>query len=131
MVSPIAQAKSIALLRQVSEASTTVTLDRHRFMQILYNLLSNALKFTNAGGEVSLSLDREEMRCGCGFGTAASASAPRICRSCSWSFSSWSPVPSDAMRAPVWVWCSPSAWRNCMEDRSKPKAKWVKAAFLP
>jgi PAS domain S-box-containing protein len=59
VVSPIAQAKSISLSRKVSEEVTTVTLDRHRFMQILYNLLSNALKFTNAGGEVSLRLDRE------------------------------------------------------------------------
>ena len=60
VVSPIAQAKAISLLRQVSEEAVTVTLDRHRFMQILYNLLSNALKFTNAGGQVSLSLDRED-----------------------------------------------------------------------
>ena len=59
VVSPIAQAKSISLIRQVSEALQTVTLDRHRFMQILYNLLSNALKFTNAGGEVRLTVGRE------------------------------------------------------------------------
>jgi PAS domain S-box-containing protein len=59
VVSPIAQAKAICVHRHVSQEAAAVTLDRHRFMQILYNLLSNALKFTNAGGEVSLSLDRE------------------------------------------------------------------------
>jgi protein-histidine pros-kinase len=59
VLSPIAQGKGISLLHRVSEEVTTVTLDRHRLMQILYNLLSNALKFTNADGEVSLSLQRE------------------------------------------------------------------------
>ncbi len=59
VVSPIAQTKAITLHGEVSDQLTTVKLDRHKFMQILYNLLSNALKFTQAGGEVSLSLERE------------------------------------------------------------------------
>jgi PAS domain S-box-containing protein len=59
VISPIARAKTISLHRQVSDEVTTVTLDRHRFMQILYNLLSNALKFTQAGGAVSLSMERD------------------------------------------------------------------------
>jgi PAS domain S-box-containing protein len=58
VVSPLARAKSISLIRQVSEEVEEVILDRHRFLQILYNLLSNAIKFTDAGGEVTLSLDR-------------------------------------------------------------------------
>jgi PAS domain S-box-containing protein len=59
VVSPIAQSKAISLIRHVSGEAANVTLDRHRFMQILYNLLSNALKFTHSGGEVHLSLDRD------------------------------------------------------------------------
>jgi len=59
-VSPIAKAKAIALLRHISAELTVVNLDRHRFMQILYNLLSNALKFTDAGGQVSLVVERDE-----------------------------------------------------------------------
>jgi PAS domain S-box-containing protein len=59
VVSPIAQAKEIVLIRHVSEEVAQVTLDRHRFAQVLYNLLSNAIKFTDTGGEVRLNLDRE------------------------------------------------------------------------
>jgi len=50
--------KDIVLHREVSRAVADVTLDRHKFMRILYNLLSNAFKFTDEGGEVTLRLDR-------------------------------------------------------------------------
>jgi PAS domain S-box-containing protein len=60
VVSPIAKTKAISLHRHVSDDVANVILDRHRFIQILYNLLSNALKFTNTGGRVSVSLDRED-----------------------------------------------------------------------
>ncbi len=59
VVSAIATSKEISLIRHVSPDVAIVTLDRHRFIQILYNLLSNGIKFTNHGGEVSLSLDRD------------------------------------------------------------------------
>ncbi len=59
VVSPIARTKTISLAHHVSNAVARVSLDRHRFIQILYNMLSNAIKFTPAGGKVSLSLERE------------------------------------------------------------------------
>jgi protein-histidine pros-kinase len=53
-VRPIAEAKGIAVQVATSDALDSVTLDRHRFKQVLYNLLSNALKFTNDGGHVAI-----------------------------------------------------------------------------
>jgi PAS domain S-box-containing protein len=50
--------KSIRMTQLVPPDIDTVTLDRQKFMQILYNLLSNALKFTNDGGDVELVLRR-------------------------------------------------------------------------
>jgi signal transduction histidine kinase len=58
IASSVANGKDIKVHCHVAHAAARVTLDRHRFMQILYNLLSNALKFTDSGGEVNLELDR-------------------------------------------------------------------------
>jgi protein-histidine pros-kinase len=53
-VHPIAEAKNIDVKIDVASVPDTVLLDRQRFKQILYNLLSNALKFTNEGGRVRI-----------------------------------------------------------------------------
>jgi PAS domain S-box-containing protein len=53
-VLPIAEGKNIEVNVGVAEGLDTVTLDRQRFNQILYNLLSNALKFTDPGGHVRI-----------------------------------------------------------------------------
>jgi protein-histidine pros-kinase len=50
----IAQKKQIELNVQVADDVGEATLDRHRFKQILYNLLSNALKFTEPNGHVGV-----------------------------------------------------------------------------
>jgi signal transduction histidine kinase len=51
--------KSIHLLVDVAADIAEVTLDRHKFMQILYNLLSNAFKFSNKDGQVELGAYRQ------------------------------------------------------------------------
>lgn len=52
-IRPQGATKSIAIETHVSE-SMTLEADRVRFKEILYNLLSNALKFTPDGGEVRI-----------------------------------------------------------------------------
>jgi protein-histidine pros-kinase len=55
ILSPLATNKNIALNREVAGDLGEVTLDKQRLKQILYNLLSNALKFTDEGGRVEIS----------------------------------------------------------------------------
>jgi protein-histidine pros-kinase len=59
VISPAARQKAISLLQRLPDDFDTVVLDRHKFMQILYNLLSNALKFTPSSGEVRLLMTRD------------------------------------------------------------------------
>jgi PAS domain S-box-containing protein len=53
-ISTMAAGKSIAVEREVASTIDAVTLDRHKFVQILYNLVSNAVKFTDEGGAVRI-----------------------------------------------------------------------------
>jgi signal transduction histidine kinase len=53
VVRPLADRKNIALTTEVPNGLTAM-LDAARFKQVLYNYLSNAVKFTPPGGRVSL-----------------------------------------------------------------------------
>jgi signal transduction histidine kinase len=54
MFGPKAEARGVKLLANVQGPIVPVQADRRRFLQIFINLLENALKFTEAGGEISL-----------------------------------------------------------------------------
>ena len=49
-----AEAASVRLVATVGQAVPELYVDRHRVVRLLGNLVSNALKFTPAGGSVSL-----------------------------------------------------------------------------
>ncbi len=55
---PSFTAKGLALTLEAPERSIVVKLDHDRLNQVLSNLLSNAFKFTEPGGQVTLSLER-------------------------------------------------------------------------
>ncbi len=58
-VAPIAAAKPVALTLTCAEGTDTVAVDRGQFDRALLNLLTNAIKFTPAGGTVALEAKRD------------------------------------------------------------------------
>ncbi|MBW4678373.1 MAG: response regulator [Desmonostoc geniculatum HA4340-LM1] len=59
---PYCEKKGLHLTTQLGESST-VYLDMEKFDKVLYNLLSNAMKFTPEGGTISVRLKSENYRC--------------------------------------------------------------------
>jgi protein-histidine pros-kinase len=54
---PLVKDKNITIRREVSVDARSVTLDRRKFVQVLYNLLSNGVKFNDEGGEIRVLVD--------------------------------------------------------------------------
>jgi signal transduction histidine kinase len=56
---PLADARSLRLERQVEDGLPHVMADRGRVLQVFSNLIGNALRFTPAGGSITLWAQRE------------------------------------------------------------------------
>jgi two-component system, sensor histidine kinase len=59
-VTPLAVEKKIALVREIAHELPSVYADEEKLVRTLVNLLGNAIKFTPAGGMVTLSAHRSE-----------------------------------------------------------------------
>lgn len=57
VLAPAASEKSIELRVRVPPDFAVIHLDRQKFKQVLLNLASNAVKFTDAGGRVDIEID--------------------------------------------------------------------------
>jgi signal transduction histidine kinase len=62
---PVASAKGISLQWESAEPSVQADFDHDRMMQVLANLLTNAIKFTSGGGKVSIHVGRAEGKALC------------------------------------------------------------------
>ena len=118
---PIATKRYITITIDSPPAAATVNLDLRKFKQVLYNLLSNVVKFSHEEGVVKLTIaldaeDRLHIQVkDSGIGIKDD-DLPRIFRE----FEQLSQLP-DAFREPGSVWPSP----NCrasqrLDQRSKP-----------
>ena len=63
VMTPLARKKNISLAANAIAPTISVTLDRQKFLQVLYNLVSNAIKFTNEGGNVRIETDVSDSAC--------------------------------------------------------------------
>lgn len=59
---PLAQARCVRLAADVAGGGATVRADTDRIQQVAWNLLTNAVKFTPAGGRVDVRLQRVDTR---------------------------------------------------------------------
>lgn len=75
---PLAGKKNIDLTFVTLETMPLITTDPGRFQQILYNFLSNAIKFTPTDGQVKITARNEETAVGPGVRVAVSDTGPGI-----------------------------------------------------
>ena len=57
-IQPAATARGISVVVEIADKAEPVFADPERLQQVLWNLLTNAVKFTDKGGEVKIECGR-------------------------------------------------------------------------
>ncbi|SFM79842.1 response regulator [Methanolobus profundi] len=60
LVAPLANKKGVIMSYTIDESIVNIYADKIRFKQILYNLISNAIKFTPKGGKIEVIIERRD-----------------------------------------------------------------------
>lgn len=59
LIKPLADRKNVEIKTNAGKKEINISADRQKLLQILHNLLGNAIKFTNEGGSILLSLKKK------------------------------------------------------------------------
>jgi len=74
---PSAEAKGVSLVTRLQENVLSVNGDTDRLTQVLHNLLSNALRFTPSGGQITVELKRQASDVICSVSDTGPGIAPQ------------------------------------------------------
>ena len=122
VIGAIATKRGINLEVALPPGLPDVYIDPGRIKQVLYNLISNAIKFTPRGGAVRLAARAEARTWWSPSPTRASASRAPTCRGCFASSSSSPSRTAPAPKEPAWAWRSPVGSSSCTAAASRWRA---------
>ena len=120
----LAEGRGISLVSEVPTSPVMLRFDRERIVQLLNNLVGNALKFTQARRrDRGRAGRRRPMAAAWRCATPDRASRRPSCRSCSTASSAARTWETPAPRAAAWGWPSLARSWRCTAGASRPPAR--------
>src|SRR6185437_2882010 len=123
---PAATTKGIRLKVILGATQDVVSADSARLQQVVWNLLTNAIKFTPKGGQIQVLLQRVNSHLELSVSDTGIGIAEIICRTCSSDSRNGTARQRGPSAASAWAWRSPSSWSNCTAASSRRQVR-VKA----
>jgi len=130
VVRPTAEAKHVTVELTLLDEPGPVTGDADRLQQIVWNLLTNALKFTQSGGKVEVTMARTADHLEIRVRDSGRGIAPNSCRMSSSASGRRTAHRLALMEVSASGWPSCATWSSCMVVRWTSPAK-VSASARP